>query len=101
MKVEYNQVVEVTASGNTAQDWLNFVNEFKGQALLTRLKIPLLYGIDAVHGHNNVLGAVIFPHNIGLGCTRNPELVERAERALCNSLRRGYVRRNFPHIRRR
>ena len=43
----------------------------------TRLQIPILYGIDAVHGHNNVLGAVIFPHNIGLGCTRNPALVEK------------------------
>ena len=67
-------------AGNTAQDWLNFVTEFQNQALQTRLKIPLLYGIDAVHGHNNVDGAVIFPHNIGLGATHDPRLVERAER---------------------
>jgi beta-glucosidase-like glycosyl hydrolase len=46
------------------------------------LKIPLLYGIDAVHGHNNVDGAVIFPHNIGLGATRNPALVEKAARVV-------------------
>jgi beta-glucosidase len=39
----------------------------------------LIYGVDAVHGHNNVNGAVIFPHNIGLGATRNPALVEQAE----------------------
>ena len=45
----------------------------------TRLKIPLIYGVDAVHGHNNVNSAVIFPHNIGLGATRNPDLVEQAE----------------------
>ena len=45
----------------------------------TRLKIPLLYGIDAVHGHNGVVGTVIFPHNIGLGATRDPALVEKAE----------------------
>ena len=50
-------------------------------ALKTRLAIPLIYGIDAVHGHNNVDGAVIFPHNIGLGATRNAELVEKAARA--------------------
>ena len=43
--------------------------------------IPLVYGIDAVHGHNNVVGAVIFPHNIGLGCTRDAALVERVARA--------------------
>jgi beta-glucosidase len=68
------------AAGNTAQDWLNFVTEFQSQALQTRLKIPLLYGIDAVHGHNNINGAVIFPHHIGMGATHDPKLVERAER---------------------
>jgi beta-glucosidase len=68
------------ASGNTAQDWLKFVGEFQSHALQTRLKIPLLYGIDAVHGHNNVDGATVFPHHIGLGATHNPKLVELSER---------------------
>ena len=68
------------AAGNTAQDWLNLVTGFEKQALQTRLKIPLLYGIDAVHGHNNVDGAVIFPHNIGLGASHDPKLVEAAGR---------------------
>src|SRR5262249_37394732 len=49
-------------------------------SLKTRLAIPLIYGSDAVHGHNNVRGAVIFPHNIALGATRDPELVERIGR---------------------
>jgi beta-glucosidase len=62
----------------TAQGWLKACEEYQSLALKTRLKIPLLYGIDAVHGHNNVNGAVIFPHNIGLGATRNPALVEEA-----------------------
>jgi beta-glucosidase len=74
------------ASGNTAQDWLNFVNEFKEQAMQTRLKIPLLYGIDAVHGHNHIDGAVIFPHNIGLGAAHNPKLVEQAGRITAEEL---------------
>jgi beta-glucosidase len=65
----------------SARGWLSAVNAFKAQAMKTRLKIPLLYGIDAVHGHNNVDGAVIFPHNIGLGATGNPDLIERAARA--------------------
>jgi beta-glucosidase len=63
---------------NSPQSWLKAVQDFQSWALKTRLKIPLLYGIDAVHGHNNVDGAVIFPHNIGLGATHNPALVERA-----------------------
>jgi beta-glucosidase len=60
--------------------WVEAYNECQSWALKTRLKIPLIYGIDAVHGHNNVDGAVIFPHNIALGATRNPALVEKAAR---------------------
>ncbi|MBE3134193.1 MAG: glycoside hydrolase family 3 C-terminal domain-containing protein [Acidobacteria bacterium] len=60
--------------------WAEFVSGLQRRALATRLAIPILYGIDAVHGHNNVRGAVIFPHNIGLGCTRNPKIVQEAAR---------------------
>ncbi len=67
-------------SDNRAQTWLHAVNEYKSWALKTRLRIPLLYGIDAVHGHNNIDGAVIFPHNVGMGATHDAKLVERAER---------------------
>jgi beta-glucosidase len=59
--------------------WQFTVHQLESWALKTRLKIPLLYGIDAVHGHNGVVGTVIFPHNIGLGATRDPALVEKAE----------------------
>ncbi len=65
---------------NRAQTWLETVKEYQSYALNTRLKIPLLYGIDAVHGHNNIDGAVIFPHSIGLGATHNSELAARAAR---------------------
>lgn len=64
----------------SARGWRTFVQAFQKEALTTRLGIPILYGIDAVHGHNNVRGAVIFPHNIGLGATRNPRLVEEVSR---------------------
>lgn len=67
-------------STNSAQAWADMYDYFQNFALQTRLKIPLIYGIDAVHGHNNVYGATIFPHNIGLGCTRNPQLIEQAAR---------------------
>src|ERR1035437_6596104 len=53
------------AADNRPQTWLQAVNEYQALALQTRLKIPLLYGIDAVHGHNNIDGAVVFPHDIG------------------------------------
>ena len=75
------------AEGNSLQAWSDAYDRCQQQALKTRLKIPLLYGIDAVHGHNNVTGAVIFPHNIGLGCTRNPELVEKIARITAEEVR--------------
>jgi beta-glucosidase len=54
---------------------------FQRSAMATRLGIPMIYGVDAVHGHNNVHGATIFPHNIGLGATRDPGLVQRIGKA--------------------
>jgi beta-glucosidase len=62
----------------TPKGWADFYDKTQSVAMQDRLKIPLVFGIDAVHGHNNVLGAVLFPHNIALGCTRNPELVKKA-----------------------
>ncbi|XP_023540221.1 uncharacterized protein LOC111800655 [Cucurbita pepo subsp. pepo] len=59
-----------------AKDWVDMVNEIQKGALSSRLGIPMIYGIDAVHGHNNVYNATIFPHNVGLGATRDPELVK-------------------------
>ncbi|CAK8575152.1 unnamed protein product [Lathyrus sativus] len=61
----------------TAKDWVDMVNEFQKGALSTRLGIPMIYGVDAVHGHNNVYNATIFPHNVGLGVTRDPRLLKR------------------------
>jgi len=57
--------------------WLQMVNNFQDKAKETCLGIPLLYGIDAIHGHGNVFGATIFPHFIGLGATQDPDLVKR------------------------
>jgi beta-glucosidase len=73
--------------GNSLEAWTNLYDRLQQHTRNTRLKIPLLYGIDAVHGHNNILGAVIFPHNIGLGCTRNPALVEKVERITAEEVR--------------
>lgn len=67
-------------SGNDLLSWTDLYDGYQSRALKTKQRIPLLYGVDALHGHNNVIGAVIFPHNIGLGCTRNAALVEQAAR---------------------
>ena len=67
-------------TGNDLISWTDMYDEYQSRALKSRLKIPLMYGVDAVHGHNNVIGATVFPQNIALGCTRNAELVEKAAR---------------------
>ncbi len=65
------------ARRNNVDGWRAMVRGFQQEALSTRLSIPIIYGVDAVHGHNNVAGTVIFPHNIGLGATANPELIRQ------------------------
>jgi beta-glucosidase len=67
--------------GATKAEWADMLDAMHAEALASRLGIPLLYGVDAVHGHNNVLGATIFPHNIGLGAANDPELVRAVARA--------------------
>jgi len=74
-------------AGNGLAAWTDMIDGYQKTAIGTRLQIPILYGIDAVHGHNNVIGATIFPHNIGLGATRNAVLVERAARITSEEVR--------------
>jgi beta-glucosidase len=63
---------------NTPKAWYDMVDAYQQAALGTRLGIPMLYGVDAVHGHNNVEGATIFPQNVGMGATNDPALVQQA-----------------------
>jgi beta-glucosidase len=72
---------------NSLQDWTDMYDRLQASALKTRLRIPLLFGVDAVHGHNNVLGATVFPHNIGLGATRSPALIEEISRVTAREVR--------------
>jgi beta-glucosidase len=66
---------------NTPTAWADMYDAFQRGALAAPLQIPMIYGIDAVHGNNNVYGSTIFPHNIGLGATRDPALVKQIGRA--------------------
>lgn len=65
------------AGGNTVADWTGLVTSYVDIAKTFTPRIGIVYGLDSVHGNNNLQDAVIFPHNIGLGATRNLELVER------------------------
>lgn len=74
-------------SGNDLESWTALYNQYQSRALQTKRHIPLLYGIDAVHGNNNVLGATLFPQNIGLGCTRDPKLIEEIGKITAEEVR--------------
>ncbi|MFT5384099.1 MAG: beta-glucosidase, partial [Saprospiraceae bacterium] len=65
---------------NATKDWVDMNDAYWAASMEedeAHLAIPIIYGVDAVHGHNNVLGATVFPHNIGLGAANDPELIER------------------------
>ncbi|XP_057808276.1 uncharacterized protein LOC131022769 isoform X1 [Salvia miltiorrhiza] len=61
----------------SAEAWMDMADSLQEGSLSDRLGIPLIIGVDAIHGHNNAYNATIFPHNVGLGATRDPRLVER------------------------
>jgi beta-glucosidase len=80
---------------NDAEGWYGMVQAYQDAALGTRLGIPMLYGVDAVHGHNNVVGATIFPHQVGLGAAGDPDLVERIGRATAAEMAATGIRWDF------
>jgi len=72
---------------NTPARWKVMIAEMQTAASKSTSGIPVVYGIDAVHGNNNLLGAVLFPQNIGLGATNDPDLVERIGEAVAVQLK--------------
>lgn len=84
-----------TPATNTPEAWADMIDGFQLRARQTRLQIPLIYGVDAVHGHNNVVGATIFPHNVGLGAARDPALTERTGKITAREVKATGVPWNF------
>jgi beta-glucosidase len=75
------------SAGNNPEAWADMVDSYQRAALNTPLHIPLIYGIDVVHGDGNMYGATVFPHNIGLGATRDPALVRDVEHVAAEETR--------------
>jgi len=78
---------ESISEDNSLADWTRIPGAYLEAAAKTRLGIPLLYGVDSMHGFGHVNGATIFPHNIGLGATHNPALVEEIGQAVAEQMR--------------
>ncbi len=85
-------------ANNTPAGWYAMVDGFQKEALATRLGIPLIYGVDAVHGHGNLRNATIFPHQVGLGATRDAGLVEQIGRATAEEMLATGVHWNFAPV---
>jgi len=83
---------------NTPEKWAEMVDGFQEAAMQTPLGIPLIYGVDAVHGHNNVKGATIFPHNIGLGAADDELLMQRIGRATALEMAATGIRWDFAPV---
>ena len=72
---------------SSVQDWKNLSKSYyEASPVIDGVRVPILWGTDAVHGHNNVIGATIFPHNIGLGATRNELLVRKIGNAVAKEV---------------
>lgn len=72
---------------NTLSDWNSMIHNLQEAAMKTRLGIPILYGIDAVHGQNLLKGAVVYPHNIGLGAANDKELMYKMGAAVAEEMK--------------
>jgi beta-glucosidase len=84
---------------NTPRDWAVMTNTIQQYALEhSRLGIPIIYGVDAVHGHNNVLGATMFPHQIGLGASFDRQLVNTLGGRTARAVRATGIHWNFSPV---
>jgi beta-glucosidase len=83
---------------NTAENWAAMVNAFQDEALATRLKIPIIYGVDAIHGHGNLYGATIFPQEIGLGAAHDANLIRQIGQATAEEMLATGAQWNFAPV---
>ena len=102
-QVEKFFIGSILSGGNsggftTLADWTRLEKDYQADALMTRLGIPLLFGVDSVHGFGHVNGATIFPHNIGLGATRDPQLVRQIGQVTAEEMHAAGIPWNFAPV---
>ena len=91
-------ILNVNAHGFTLEKWHEVIKKIQDEALTTRLKIPIVYGLDGMHGQTYTLNSTLFPHNLAIAATRNPEYVRAAAKVTANELRASGVRWNFAPV---
>lgn len=99
VKHHIGSIQNVINHAYTLEEWHSLINAIQKVSLeQTRLKIPFLYCIDAVHGTNFTLNSTLFPHNLGLAATRNPELVKQCAQITAREVRASGIRYNFSPV---
>jgi beta-glucosidase len=91
-------ILNVNAHGHTVDKWNQIITQIQDEANKTKLKIPIVYGLDGMHGQTYTLNSTLFPQNIGMAATRNPELVMKAAKVTANELRASGIRWNFAPV---
>jgi len=97
-KYKVGSVLNTTAHAFDVATWHKVIKEIQDETKHTTLKIPVLYGLDAIHGQTYTLNATLFPHNLAMAATRNPALVKAAAKVTANELRASGVRWNFAPV---
>jgi len=97
-KYKVGSILNAGGSGITPQHWRKILTKIQDKALKTEQAIPVLYGIDAIHGATFTEGATLFPHNIGMGASRNTDLVKQAAKVTAKEVRASGIRWNFDPV---
>jgi beta-glucosidase len=91
-------ILNVVGHAFSVDDWHKVITQIQDEAKNTKLKIPVLYGLDGIHGQTYTLNSTLFPQNIGMAATRNPELVRAGAKVTAMELRASGVRWNFAPV---
>jgi len=97
-KYHVGSILNVSGAAYTREHWYKIISDIQNEAAQTRLKIPVLYGIDAMHGQNYVQGSTLFPQEIGMAATFNPELAKREGAITAYETRASYIPWDFSPV---
>jgi beta-glucosidase len=97
-KYHVGSMLNTTAHALDVDAWRKIIKEIQDETKNTALKIPVLYGLDAIHGQTYTLNSTLFPHNLAMAATRNPALVKAAAKITAKELRASGVRWNFAPV---
>ncbi|MEP6713782.1 MAG: glycoside hydrolase family 3 N-terminal domain-containing protein [Ferruginibacter sp.] len=91
-------LLNTAAQALSVETWNKIITQIQDEAKNTRMKVPVIYGLDGIHGQTYTLNSTLFPHNIGMAATRNPELARAVTKVAAKELRASGVRWNFAPV---